>query len=83
VPGYDAGGWLMFAASAQTPKPIVDRLHAELRAIATSAEVRQRFSGMGLIPVDTPAIADMQQFVSTEITRWGRVIRSAGLAGTQ
>jgi hypothetical protein len=38
---------------------------------------------MGLIPVDTPAIADMQQFVSTEITRWGRVIRSAGLAGTQ
>ena len=83
LPGYDAGGWVMFAAPGQTPKPILDRLHLELKAIATSPEIRQRFTTMGLTPVDSPAIADLQRFVSSEIERWGNVIRSAGLAASQ
>ncbi len=83
LPGYDAGGWLMFVAPAKTPKAIVDRLHSEFKAVAESSEIRRKFTTMGLTPVDSPPIADLQRFVTSEIDRWGRVIRSAGLAATQ
>ena len=33
VPGFDASGWFMISGPAGTPKPIVERLHADLKAI--------------------------------------------------
>jgi tripartite-type tricarboxylate transporter receptor subunit TctC len=33
VPGFDAAGWFMAAGPAVTPKPIVERLHAEFKTI--------------------------------------------------
>jgi hypothetical protein len=33
--------------------------------------------------MDTPSVADMQTFVKSEIDRWGKVVRAAGIAGTQ
>jgi tripartite-type tricarboxylate transporter receptor subunit TctC len=83
VPGYDAGGWLMFVAPAQTPKEIVQKLHTEMKAITASAEIQQRFTGMGLVPIDSPPVDQLQRFVKSEIERWGKVIRSAGLAESQ
>ena len=44
VPGYDAGGWLMFVAPANTPKEIVQKLHSEMKAITATPEVQQRFT---------------------------------------
>jgi tripartite-type tricarboxylate transporter receptor subunit TctC len=83
VPGYNAGGWLMFVAPANTPKEIVQKLHAEMKAITATPEIQQRFTTMGLVPIDSPAVDKLQLFVKSEIERWGKVIRSAGLAETQ
>src|SRR5262249_44536216 len=83
VPGYDAGGWLMFVAPAQTPKEIVQKLHSEMKAITATAEIQQRFTGMGVVPIDSPPIDQLQRYVKSEIERWGKVIRSAGLAESQ
>jgi tripartite-type tricarboxylate transporter receptor subunit TctC len=83
VPGYDAGGWLMFVAPANTPKEIVQKLHSEMKAITATPEVQQRFTTMGLVPINSPAVDKLQLFVKSEIERWGKVIRSAGLAETQ
>jgi tripartite-type tricarboxylate transporter receptor subunit TctC len=77
VPGYDAGGWLMFVAPARTPKDIVAKLHSELRGI--TPELRERLSGMGLVPIDSPAVEQLQLYVTSEIERWGKVIRAAGI----
>ena len=70
VPGYDAGGWLMFVAPARTPKDIVAKLHSELRGI--TPELRERLSGMGLVPIDSPAVEQLQLYVTSEIERWAR-----------
>ena len=83
VPGYDAGGWLMFVAPANTPREIVSKLHAELKAIAALPEIQQRFAGMGLIPIDTPAVERLQTYVNSEIARWGQIIQQAGIAGLE
>jgi tripartite-type tricarboxylate transporter receptor subunit TctC len=77
VPGYDAGGWLMFVAPARTPKDIVAKLHSELRGI--TPELRERLSGMGLVPIDSPAVEQLQLYITSDIERWGKVIRAAGI----
>jgi tripartite-type tricarboxylate transporter receptor subunit TctC len=83
VPGYDAGGWLMFAAPAATPKEIVAKLHSELKGITATADIQQRFTGMGLVPIDSPPVENLQRYVVSEIERWGKVIRAAGIAASQ
>jgi tripartite-type tricarboxylate transporter receptor subunit TctC len=81
--GYDAGGWLMFAAPVATPKEVVAKLHAEFKAITATPDIQQRFTGMGLVPIDSPPVESLQRYVVSEIERWGKVISAAGIAASQ
>jgi tripartite-type tricarboxylate transporter receptor subunit TctC len=83
VPGYEAISWHMMAAPAKTPKPVVDKLHAAMKAIMAMPDVKKRMEGMGLVPVDSPSVADMQAFVRSEATRWGKIVKDAGIAHSQ
>jgi tripartite-type tricarboxylate transporter receptor subunit TctC len=83
VPGFDAVGWTMICAPSATPKPVIDRLHAELKAVAATPEVRDVIVRIGTIPVDSPPPAELQKFLASEIDRWGGLIARAGLARTE
>src|SRR5262249_12416690 len=83
VPGFDAAGWFLIAGPGGTPKPIVDRLHAELKTVMAMAEVQEQIGRTGVVPVVSPPLADLTKFVATEKERWGKVVTQAGLAGTQ
>jgi tripartite-type tricarboxylate transporter receptor subunit TctC len=83
VPGYSAAAWFMVVAPAKTPKPVVDRLHTDLKEVLASAQTREQIATLGLTPLDTPPIATMQDFVKSEIARWGKVVEAAGIAGSQ
>ena len=83
LPGYEAGGWLMFAAPAATPPDVVNKLHAEMKAITATPEIQQRLTGMGLVPIDSPPVGELKVYVKSEIERWGKVIRAAGLAESE
>ena len=83
VPGFDAVGWTMICAPSATPKPVIDRLHAELTAVAATPEVRDVIIRIGTIPVDSPPPAEVQKFLASEIDRWGTLIQRAGLAKTE
>jgi tripartite-type tricarboxylate transporter receptor subunit TctC len=83
VPGFDAASWQMLVAPAKTPRPIVDKLHAELKAILATAEMKERFANDGMLMMDNPSVEGLQDFVKAEIVRWGKVAQQAGLAGTQ
>ncbi len=83
VPGFDAASWQMVVAPAATPADVVERLYAEIKAFMAQPEIRERVSKMGLIPIDTPSVANLRIFVKTEIDRWGKVVEQAGIAGSQ
>jgi len=83
VPGYEGVGWVMIVAPAGTPAPIVARLHAELKAIATLPEIRKQMIELGTIPADSPPPDVLQRFIDAEIVRWSKVVELAGIAGTQ
>jgi len=82
VPGFEAAGWFMIAASATTPKPIVDRLHREFRTVMGLPDVQERINRTGVVPVVSPPLDELAKFVANERERWGKVVKQAGLAGS-
>jgi tripartite-type tricarboxylate transporter receptor subunit TctC len=83
LPGYDAAAWQMIAAPAQTPPAILARLNSQLNAIMSEPEVKQKFIGLGLIPIGKGSLPELEAFVQSETVRWGKVIQQAGIAGSQ
>jgi tripartite-type tricarboxylate transporter receptor subunit TctC len=83
VPGFDAVGWTIICVPAATPKPIVDKLNAELKAVAAMPDIHAMTIRLGAIPIDSPAPADVQKFLASEIDRWGGIIERAGVARSQ
>ena len=78
VPGYDFEGWFGIVAPAATPRPILDRLTAELRRIVAQPDVRERLIQQGgLEPVGGSA-EQFAAFLPAEIRRWGALVREAG-----
>jgi tripartite-type tricarboxylate transporter receptor subunit TctC len=83
VPGFDAAGWGMMVAPARTPAPIVSKLYDAFRTVQSRSEVRDRLSFLGLTPQTSPPPEALQGFIDSELVRWGKVVRSAGLAGSE
>jgi tripartite-type tricarboxylate transporter receptor subunit TctC len=83
VPGFDAVAWLMLVAPAGTPAAIVDKLHAEAKAIVAASDVQQRLIALGVIPISSPPPAELARYIKSELARWGRVVQQAGLAGSE
>jgi tripartite-type tricarboxylate transporter receptor subunit TctC len=83
VPGFDAASWQMIVAPAGTPRPIVDKLHAELVSIVATPEFKARIVNDGMLPMSNPSVEALGDFVKAEIMRWGAVVRQAGLEGSE
>ena len=78
VPGYEASNWWGIVAPAGTPPAIIERLHAELSVILTSAETKRRFEAEGADAV--PMRPDeFGRFIQAETAKWARVVKEAGI----
>jgi len=76
--GFEVVSWQALFAPAGTPKPIVDRLHAEILKIIQSPEMQERIKGLGMQPsVMTPE--QVQVFQKAEIDKWAQVIKAANI----
>ncbi len=76
--GFDMGSWQAVFAPAGTPKPIVDRLHAEIMKIVATPEVQARLKGFGMVPSSmTPA--ELGDYQKAEVAKWAQVIKAAGI----
>ncbi|MBI4292655.1 MAG: tripartite tricarboxylate transporter substrate binding protein [Betaproteobacteria bacterium] len=78
LPGYEATMWYGLVAPAGTPAAITNKLSDEQRAIVNLPEVRERLAGIGLYSNPTSA-AEMRQIMATEIGKWGKVVKAAGI----
>jgi tripartite-type tricarboxylate transporter receptor subunit TctC len=83
VPGFDAASWQMIVAPAGTPSPIAGKLHAALVSAVATPQFQAQIVNGGMLPMSNAAIEGLQSFVKSEITRWGDVVRSAGLQGSE
>ena len=83
VPGFAVAGWFMLAAPAKTAPAIVARLHGELKSILAAPQMQDELRKLYLLPMETPSVEEMQSFVQSEIARWAKIVRQAGIAGSE
>lgn len=78
VKGFEVNEWNGLFAPAGTPRPILDRLEAETRAVVASPEVASRFAEMGVQGVGSSS-KDFAAFVKSETAKWASVIKAGNI----
>ena len=81
VADFESVSWHVLYARITVPKPIVDKLHAEMKSIMADPEMTKRVASLGLLPHPVPSIEETQRYIKSEIDKWGDLVRSLGLAG--
>ncbi len=77
MPGFEVGVWNGLMAPAGTPRPIVDRLNAEIRKALADPELKKRFEAQGFEAVWTPP-EKFGALIGSEIGRWAKVVQLSG-----
>ncbi len=78
VPGYEAVIWLGIMAPTGTPRPVVDRLNAEIGRVANNAEIKESWIKQGAVPMTMTPEA-FGQYIREDITKWAGVVKAAGI----
>ncbi|MDB5841083.1 MAG: transporter substrate-binding protein [Herminiimonas sp.] len=77
LPGFEAVSWFALFAPAGTPKPIVDKLQAEVSRIIKSPDISKRLNDIGLEPIGSTA-EELAAYQRSEIVKWAKVVRESG-----
>jgi tripartite-type tricarboxylate transporter receptor subunit TctC len=78
VPGYEATIWLGIMAPAATPKPIVDKLNAEINKVLALPALKAQWSQQGAVPLSMSP-AEFEAYLRKDIEKWAGVITAAGI----
>jgi tripartite-type tricarboxylate transporter receptor subunit TctC len=83
VPDFEATAWFGVQAPARTPRPVIERLGAEIDAIVREPSYVARIAELGASPPaltqaggSTPAA--FEAFIRAEIAKWAEVVRVSG-----
>ena len=81
LPGFTASLWYGLWVPKGTPKEIVEKLNATLRAVLADASVQKRFDDLGIqiSPRDQQSPEALRVFEKAEAERWWPVIKASGL----
>jgi tripartite-type tricarboxylate transporter receptor subunit TctC len=77
LPNYDFEAWMIMLAPAGTPKPVVDRLNAEVKAALAQTDVQEAIAKMGAKPLgSTPE--QTAKFLRTELDKHTLLAKRGG-----
>jgi tripartite-type tricarboxylate transporter receptor subunit TctC len=80
VPGFETSSWNGLLAPGGTPKPIVQRLSADVRKVLQSPDTREAIArDGGEVVASTPE--EFEVLIKSEISKWARVIKARGIKG--
>jgi tripartite-type tricarboxylate transporter receptor subunit TctC len=77
-PGVEASLWLGFFGPKGMSADVAKRLHTELVSIAQSAEMKEQFMRNGAESITTSP-PELSRLVATEIDKYVKVIKAAGI----
>ena len=78
LPGFDLNSWNGVFVAAGTPKPVVDRLSAEIGRILAMPDVREKFAAQG----QDPHYLNAEQFaalLASDRQKYGAIIKTANI----
>ena len=79
IPGYVAGTWFGMAVTAGTPRPIVDKINADVRAVMAEPAFKERFIERQFAEAMDSSPEEFRAFLRAETANWNKVIREQNL----
>ena len=79
VPKFEVRSWTALLAPAGTPKPVVDRLNAQVRAALRDPAVRGKLEEAtgGEVNASTPD--EMKATIAADLKRWAQLVKDANI----
>lgn len=77
MPGFEYSTWYGFVAPAKVPRPILERIAVEMKAISSERDVRERFAAQGILP-RAVLLGDFDAYIRTDMERIEPIIRASG-----
>ena len=78
MPGFEVASWQAVFAPAGTPKPIVQRLNAEIAKVLKTPAVQARLDELGIDPAAGPP-EQLGDYQKSEIAKWAKVVKAANI----
>lgn len=78
VKGYQHASWVGLLAPAKTPKPVIDRLHAESVKILRRDDVKKSLLKIGL-EVEANSPQEFAAIIREEVAKWKKLVKEAGI----
>ena len=76
LPRLDATSWFAVFAPASTPKPVIDKLSAEIRKVMDTPAFRQKAAEQGA-SADYMTPQQLSEFSKAELARWAQVVKAS------
>jgi tripartite-type tricarboxylate transporter receptor subunit TctC len=77
--GFIAGTWFGLAVTGGTPRPIVDKINADVRAVMAEPAFKERFLAKQLYEPMDSSPEEFMQYIRSETKNWAKVIREQNL----
>jgi tripartite-type tricarboxylate transporter receptor subunit TctC len=78
IPGFEMSSWQAVYAPKGTPKPIVDKLNAEIVKVLKAPDARQKMQDTMGIEVVASSPEELTKLMQSEIPRWTALIKKSG-----
>ena len=78
VAGYETGLWLGLMAPKATPRPVLEKINAEVNKLLNSAEVKENWAKQGTITMGM-SIEQFDKFLRQDIQKWSKLVKSTGM----
>jgi tripartite-type tricarboxylate transporter receptor subunit TctC len=79
LPGFSNNGWYGIFAPAGTSALIINKLNAEMNRALANAEFSKHVELIGMEPVSSTTPEELREWVRSELARWTKVVRDAGI----
>jgi len=77
VKGYESGLWLGLMAPAKTPRPVLEKLNAEVNKLLDLTDVKQTMAKQGATTMGM-SIEQFDKFLREEIVKWAKIVKISG-----
>src|ERR1700761_3235672 len=78
LPGYQLIAWQGLVAPANTPRPIVDALAAQIAKLLADPATAGRFATLAIEPLPGSNPDSFAAYIKTEVDRWATIVKNSG-----
>jgi tripartite-type tricarboxylate transporter receptor subunit TctC len=77
LPGFDLNPWNGIFGPANLPKPIADKLAADLLAVLSDKDTQDKFAALGFDVNPTKSPEEFRKYVADQLAYWARMAKIA------